>query len=142
LETATIALELRLLPQSLNIFEKLKRGEQEIMYAAILSENDVLFEDIRILAKKKGFQVVGSELVSFDEVPRNVVLWLLFGYNKLGYPDMSVQGYVRIASISHRTGNSYVVLANSPGHAKAYYWLLFEGMYWWERFVSFLRRGI
>jgi hypothetical protein len=107
------------------------------MYAAILSEDSVLLEDVRTEAKKKGYLVVGSKLEVLEEIPHDVVLWMLFGFKQLGYSTFPIKGYVRIASTEHPVGTTHFHIAQSPWHARIYYRLLLGGMfwclYWWER---------
>lgn len=99
------------------------------MYAAILSEHRVSFEEAKDKIIEMGFKVVGRDLEQMEAVPRNVVLWMLFGFTGL-YPSMPVRGFVKVASIEHRLGKSYVKAYNTPWYMKIYYKLLFGAMFW------------
>ena len=102
------------------------------LYAAILSKHRVSFEEVKTKIDKMGFKVVGRDLEELEDIPQHIVLWMLFGIRGL-YPDMPIQGYVRVASTEHVYGRSYVRTFGVPWYMKIYYKILFEGLFLLER---------
>jgi hypothetical protein len=84
------------------------------LYAAILSELDLTLEDVREEIIKMGFQVVGSELETIDTIPPNVILWILYGFNRLETNPVIPCKYVRITSETHNMEETYFRVVKSP----------------------------
>jgi hypothetical protein len=93
------------------------------MYAAILSEHDVSFADIKSEITKLGWHVAGKVFEQHDDCPSDVMVWVLYGWKSLGYPNFPCKGFVRIASDDPPSETSFVVI-NSGWLVTAYYQIL------------------
>jgi hypothetical protein len=91
------------------------------MYAAVMSERDVSLRDVKDEIMKLGFQVVGSELEDLDDIPRGVMLWILFGFDRIERNPTLPTKYVRVASITHQANKTYFRVLDSPWWISAYY---------------------
>jgi hypothetical protein len=106
------------------------KGTNPQMYAAIMSERDLPLSDVGDEITKMGFEVVGSELEDLEEIPPNVVLWIMLGFNRIERNPTLPCKYVRVFSPTHPLGKSYYRVVGSPWWVAAYYqimhWVLFK----------------
>ena len=102
------------------------------MYAAILSEHDVSFSDIKSEITKLGWHVAGKVLEQHDDLPSGVMVWILYGWKSLAYPNFPCKGFVRIASEDPPSKTSFVVI-NSDWLITAYYQFLMWALLRWEK---------
>jgi hypothetical protein len=91
------------------------------MYAAIMSERDVALTDVKDEIIKMGFQVVGSELEDLEEPPRNVLLWIMFGVNRLSFHPNLPCKYVRVASLAHSGRRGFFRVIGCPWWSAVFY---------------------
>ena len=103
------------------------------MYAAIMSELDVSLADVRDEINRMGFQVVGSELEDCDDIPGNVMLWMMFGFDRLERNPSLPTKYVRVASITHSGRQTFFRIINSPWWSTLYYPAVMWIYVTWER---------
>jgi hypothetical protein len=109
------------------------------MYAAILAENEVNFADIKNALNKRGWAVFGKGIEQLEEAPSNVVVWILYAWKTLGYPDMPIRGYVRIGSEWSPIGKTYFYVIESGLVAFVYYHVLSFVLYKWEKMKRALK---
>jgi hypothetical protein len=114
------------------------KGVNFHMYAAIMSELDVSLSDVRDEITKMGFQVVGSELEEHDDIPRNVILWIMFGFNRLERNPTLPTKYIRVASITHPDNKTYFRVLSSPWWIATYYHIKMWVQLRWEKLKLFL----
>jgi hypothetical protein len=103
------------------------------MYAAIMTERDISLADVKDEIVKMGFQVVGAELEDLDDIPRNVILWIMFGFNKLERNPVLPTKYLRVATTIHPSNKTYFRVINSPWWVTAYYQTKMLLQLWWEK---------
>jgi hypothetical protein len=103
------------------------------MYAAIMTERDISLADVKDEIMKMGFQVVGSELEDLDNIPRNVMIWIMFGFNRLERNPVLPTKYVRVASITHPGNKTYFKVIESPWWITTYYHALMWVQLKWEK---------
>jgi hypothetical protein len=109
------------------------KGVNPLVYAAIMSERDVALADVRREINKMGFQVVGSELEDQDDIPRNVILWIMFGVDRIERNPSLPTRYVRIASITHSGRKTFFRIIDSPWWSTIYYTVLMWVSVKWEK---------
>jgi hypothetical protein len=103
------------------------------MYAAIMSDHDVSLSDVKDEITKMGFQVYGSELEDQDDIPRNVMIWLMFRVNRIERNPSLPTKYVQIASITHSGRKTYFRIIDSPWWSTIYYTVLMWVSVKWEK---------
>jgi hypothetical protein len=118
------------------------KGVNPHMYAAITCDHEIPFEDVRRAINERGFQVAGSKLEDLDDIPPNVIFWMLFEHRKLGTTSIDTR-YVRIASIEYRGPQKFFHTVNGPWWSTIYYTVVMWAMFQWEKakFIYSCLRG-
>jgi hypothetical protein len=98
-------------------------------YAAILSKQEIPMRDIIQELDKRGWNAYGKELLDFEEIPHDVLVWLLFKWETFGYPDFPIKGYLRVVP-KEGTNNKHARfhVVQSSWYIKVYYTIVNETM--------------
>jgi hypothetical protein len=111
----------------------MKKGVDSPMFVAIMSDHEVSLSDVKDEITKLGFQVVGSELEDFDDIPRHVMIWIMFRVNRIQINPSLPTWYVRVASTTQPLNKTYFRVIGSPWWVAAYYHISMWVRLKWEK---------
>jgi hypothetical protein len=117
---------------------------KQVDYAAILAPKDkeITLKEITEELSKYNWNVVSKEIEDFEDIPSYVLVWMLFDWKTLGYPDFPCQGYVRIVAGEGKNDmRTYFHVVQSPWYAVIYYNILLWGDLQIEKIRRLIRRN-
>jgi hypothetical protein len=94
------------------------------MYAAIMAENEANFADIKNALNKRGWTVFSKGIEQIEEIPSNVVVWILYAWKTLSRRSLPLRGYVRIGREWVPPRKTYFHVINCGSVAFVYYHVL------------------
>ena len=91
-------------------------------YAAILTKQEIPMKEIIKELDQRGWHVISKEFQQFEETPSDVLVWMVFRWETLGYPNFPIKGYLRIiAKQDTNDMRAYFHIVQSPWYATIYY---------------------
>ncbi len=103
------------------------------MYAAILSDHEIPFSEIRREITRRGWTVVGKQFEQFDDIPAHVMIWIMCEWKTFAAnPKFPWVGYVRIATEQPSSKTSFLVV-----NCSWLVWIYYHALMWttfnWEK---------